>query len=112
MAWQRFRCQMDCTKDAAGRVNCVSEELFRSVADGALPPHPTHLTAPATDASVGHHSRRLTLTAAALAAMVSEGFLAAGYNFVSVDSCWAERERDERGHVCVHPSSAPTCPLA
>ena len=31
--------------------------------------------------------------------MVSEGFLAAGYNFVSVDSCWAERERDERGHV-------------
>ena len=40
--------------------------------------------------------------------MVSEGFLAAGYNFVSVDSCWAERERDERGHVCVHPSSAPT----
>ena len=44
--------------------------------------------------------------------MVSEGFLAAGYNFVSVDSCWAERERDERGHVCVHPSSAPTCPLA
>ena len=42
MAWQRFRCQKDCTKDAAGRVNCVSEELFRSVADGALPMHPTH----------------------------------------------------------------------
>ena len=38
MAWQRFRCQMDCTKDAAGRVNCVSEELFRSVADGASLP--------------------------------------------------------------------------
>ena len=42
MAWQRFRCQMDCTRDEHGRVNCVSEELFRSVADGApcLSPHP------------------------------------------------------------------------
>jgi hypothetical protein len=36
MAWQRFRCQMDCTKDEHGRVNCVSEELFRSIAEAMV----------------------------------------------------------------------------
>ena len=74
MAWQRFRCEMDCTPDDHGRVNCVSEQLFRSIAD----------------------------------AMVSEGFADAGYKYVSVDSCWAERERDEQGHVVANRTRFPS----
>ena len=61
MAWQRFRCEMNCTPDEHGRVNCVSDELFRSVADGALSVHPSmrpsgldpcHSLAPAVPAAV------------------------------------------------------------
>ena len=74
MAWQRFRCEQNCTPDNDGRVNCVSEQLFRSVAD----------------------------------AMVSEGFAEAGYKYVSLDSCWAERERDEYGHVVANRTRFPS----
>ena len=74
MAWQRFRCEKNCARDTHGRVNCVSEELFKSVAD----------------------------------AMVSEGFAAAGYQYVSVDACWAESERDEHGHVVANRVRFPS----
>jgi hypothetical protein len=72
-AWQRFRCEMNCVPDASGRINCVSEQLFKSITD----------------------------------AMVSEGFAAAGYQFVSVDSCWAEEHRDESGHVVANHTRFP-----
>ena len=36
MAWQRFRCEVDCTPDEHGHVNCVGEQLFRSVADAMV----------------------------------------------------------------------------
>lgn len=41
------------------------------------------------------------------AAMVDEGFAAAGYDFVSVDSCWAERERNPQGHVVANRTRFP-----
>lgn len=31
--------------------------------------------------------------------MVSEGYLAAGYNFVGIDDCWMEKNRDEEGKL-------------
>ena len=40
--------------------------------------------------------------------MVSEGFTAAGYEFVSVDSCWAELERDVHGHVIANRTRFPS----
>ena len=30
-------------------------------------------------------------------AMASEGFLAAGYEYVAIDDCWLTRDRDENG---------------
>ncbi|XP_033106861.1 alpha-N-acetylgalactosaminidase-like isoform X2 [Anneissia japonica] len=57
LAWERFRCNVDCDNDPK---NCVSENLFKEMAD--------HL--------------------------VSDGFLDAGYNYVNIDDCWMEEERD------------------
>ena len=31
--------------------------------------------------------------------MVSEGYLQAGYNFVNIDDCWSEMERDSNGRL-------------
>ncbi|XP_026495423.2 alpha-N-acetylgalactosaminidase [Vanessa tameamea] len=31
--------------------------------------------------------------------MVDEGFLEAGYNYVGIDDCWLEKERDAQGHL-------------
>ncbi|KAI8426674.1 hypothetical protein MSG28_014392 [Choristoneura fumiferana] len=31
--------------------------------------------------------------------LVSEGYAAAGYEYINVDDCWPERERDPRGRL-------------
>lgn len=31
--------------------------------------------------------------------LVSEGYAAAGYEYINVDDCWPERERDARGRL-------------
>lgn len=31
--------------------------------------------------------------------MVSEGYLAAGYEYVGIDDCWLEKERDAEGKL-------------
>ncbi|KAI5635246.1 alpha galactosidase A domain-containing protein [Phthorimaea operculella] len=31
--------------------------------------------------------------------LVSEGYAAAGYEYINVDDCWPERERDNRGRL-------------
>ena len=45
--------------------------------------------------------------AAAEVSAIDDGFAAAGYDFVSVDSCWAERERDPQGHVIANRTRFP-----
>ena len=32
-------------------------------------------------------------------AMLSHGFVAAGYNYVIVDDCWLDKDRDSHGHL-------------
>mmetsp|Transcript_64882 Transcript_64882/g.154945 ORF Transcript_64882/g.154945 Transcript_64882/m.154945 type:complete len:470 (+) Transcript_64882:84-1493(+) len=48
---------------------------------------------------------RLILTTAD--AMVSEGFVAMGYNFVQIDDCWLAKKRDENGNLQPHPDRFP-----
>ncbi|KAF2355717.1 Glycoside hydrolase family 27 [Trinorchestia longiramus] len=62
LAWERFRCNTDCTNDP---YNCISETLFMQMAD----------------------------------IMVAEGYLEAGYNMVSLDDCWLDRDRDSLGRL-------------
>ncbi|HVK22094.1 MAG TPA: NPCBM/NEW2 domain-containing protein [Actinokineospora sp.] len=39
--------------------------------------------------------------------MVSSGMLAAGYNYVNIDDCWAERDRDADGNLVPYAAAFP-----
>lgn len=39
--------------------------------------------------------------------MVSDGFLAAGYDYVIIDDCWASKERDSEGRLQPDPERFP-----
>ena len=41
-------------------------------------------------------------------AMVERGLLAAGYEYVVIDDCWALRERDKDGHMVADPAKFPS----
>lgn len=57
MAWERFRCNINCTEDPD---NCISEKLIVQMCDK----------------------------------MVAGGFRDAGYTYIALDDCWAEKRRD------------------
>lgn len=40
--------------------------------------------------------------------MVSDGYLAAGYDVVSLDDCWMSRERDANGRLQPDPDRFPS----
>ncbi|MBQ3867238.1 MAG: glycoside hydrolase family 27 protein [Clostridia bacterium] len=40
--------------------------------------------------------------------MVSEGYLAAGYEYLVIDDCWALRERDANGRMVPNPEKFPS----
>lgn len=40
-------------------------------------------------------------------AMVEKGYKDAGYEYVVIDDCWAERQRDENGHLVVDKKKFP-----
>lgn len=40
--------------------------------------------------------------------MVSDGYLAAGYDVVSLDDCWMSRERDANGRLQPDPHRFPS----
>ncbi|WP_436495000.1 NPCBM/NEW2 domain-containing protein [Actinokineospora sp. HUAS TT18] len=40
-------------------------------------------------------------------AMVSSGMAAAGYKYVNIDDCWAERDRDANGNLVPHRTAFP-----
>ncbi|KAK9739497.1 Alpha galactosidase A [Popillia japonica] len=62
LAWERFRCNTDCKNDPE---NCISERLFRSMAD----------------------------------LLVNEGYASLGYEYINVDDCWLEKERNAFGQL-------------
>lgn len=62
LAWERFRCNTDCKNDPD---NCISENLFRTMAD----------------------------------IVVSEGYSNLGYEYINVDDCWLEKERNQYGEL-------------
>ncbi|KAL3265709.1 hypothetical protein HHI36_009912 [Cryptolaemus montrouzieri] len=62
LAWERFRCNTDCKNDPD---NCISENLFRTMAD----------------------------------ILVTEGYADLGYNYINVDDCWLEKERNRFGQL-------------
>lgn len=39
--------------------------------------------------------------------LVSDGFLAAGYEYVIIDDCWASKERDSEGRLQPDPERFP-----
>lgn len=39
--------------------------------------------------------------------MVSEGYLAAGYNYIIIDDCWMSKERDAQGRLQPDPERFP-----
>lgn len=41
-------------------------------------------------------------------AMAETGLLAAGYKYLVIDDCWAERERDKTAEWCRITPSSPT----
>ena len=40
-------------------------------------------------------------------AMVEEGLLAAGYEYLILDDCWSSKQRDEQGHLVPDPGKFP-----
>ncbi|MDX6740592.1 NPCBM/NEW2 domain-containing protein [Actinocorallia sp. A-T 12471] len=50
---------------------------------------------------------RLARVTAAADALVSSGMAAAGYNYVNIDDCWAERNRDADGNLVPHKTKFP-----
>jgi len=42
------------------------------------------------------------------ALMVSEGYLAAGYNFISLDDCWMDKQRGPDGKLRADPNRFPS----
>ncbi|CAG9863499.1 unnamed protein product [Phyllotreta striolata] len=40
--------------------------------------------------------------------MVSDGYLAAGYEYVMIDDCWADKERDAKGRLQPDPDRFPS----
>ena len=41
-------------------------------------------------------------------AMVDNGLLDAGYNYLVIDDCWSLKERDENGRLVADPEKFPT----
>jgi hypothetical protein len=41
-------------------------------------------------------------------AMVTHGFLAAGYNYISIDDCWMDKQRDGQGQLQPDPKRFPS----
>ncbi|XP_060531168.1 alpha-N-acetylgalactosaminidase [Cylas formicarius] len=62
LSWERFRCNTDCKNDPD---NCISENLFRTMAD----------------------------------IVVNEGYANLGYEYINVDDCWLEKERNTYGEL-------------
>ena len=40
-------------------------------------------------------------------AMVDQGYLAAGYEYLVIDDCWSLRDRDENGKLVADPEKFP-----
>ena len=40
--------------------------------------------------------------------LVSDGYLAAGYNHVNMDDCWMAKERDANGKLVADPDRFPS----
>ena len=40
-------------------------------------------------------------------AMVDQGYLAAGYEYLVIDDCWSLRDRDENGKPCCRSRKVP-----
>lgn len=40
--------------------------------------------------------------------MVSEGYLEAGYEYINIDDCWSELERDENGKIVADRKRFPS----
>lgn len=52
------------------------------------------------------HSERLFMQMADL--LVSEGYAAAGYEFINVDDCWLAKTRDSSGRLQADPERFPS----
>jgi len=71
LAWERFRCQVDCEAD---RQNCLDENLIKQHADILSQPE----------------------------------WKSAGYEYINVDDCWSNLERDSDGQLSGNATRFPS----
>ncbi|TNN61581.1 Alpha-N-acetylgalactosaminidase [Liparis tanakae] len=82
LAWERFRCDIDCAHDPK---NCI-----RRV-------HPTFLSKQAYENLFIDMADRLS----------EDGWRELGYVYVNIDDCWSSMKRDEQGRLQADPKRFP-----
>ncbi|XP_061668003.1 alpha-N-acetylgalactosaminidase [Syngnathoides biaculeatus] len=97
LAWERFRCNVDCEHDPK---NCIRQvgpiwnhslECLIKILNTARTPSPSS-------------EKLFTDMADRLA---EDGWRELGYVYVNIDDCWASMERDERGRLQADPKRFP-----
>lgn len=89
LAWERFRCNIDCEHDPE---NCIRFVLTSTFPFKIL----TALLC----------SEKLFMQMADV--MLTEGYLDAGYNLVSLDDCWPDKNRSADGKLQSDPMRFPS----
>lgn len=79
MTWQRFRCLINC--------ELYPKECIRHV----------YLYIKELKCNIYHSSEELIKSMAQL--MVTDGYLAAGYEYIIIDDCWSALHRDENDEL-------------
>lgn len=90
MTWERFRCITDCKKYPK---ECISENLIMEMADAMVDEGLEWITE--------IYTKKLSLKFHLLS------YLDAGYEYVNIDDCWSELERDEEGKIVANRERFP-----
>ena len=94
MSWVRFRCDIDCDakRKPPPQLRHMSPRLTAQLS-GML----------AADACINEDLYRVMADH-----LATDGYLAAGYNQVSIDDCWANMSRSADGVMIPDPSRFPS----
>ena len=91
LTWQRFRCNVDCVNDPE---NCIRYLILFKLKIN----HSSIFSF-----VVSEHLIRVMADK-----MVSDGYLAAGYEYMMIDDCWSAKTRDENNKLQPDPIRFPS----
>ena len=91
LTWQRFRCNVDCVNDPE---NCIRYLILFKLKIN----HSSIFSF-----VVSEHLIRVMADR-----MVSDGYLAAGYEYMMIDDCWSAKTRDENNKLQPDPIRFPS----